>query len=62
MDTRVTNTVVDGGVGEGDAAGRRLGVVLDGRHGEGDLVQEEVEGLCACSPWPGSCCRRARHR
>ena len=42
MDTRVTNTVVDGGVGEGDAAGRRLGAVRDGRHGEGGLVQEAV--------------------
>ena len=42
MDTRVTNTVVDGGVGEGDAAGRRLGAVRDGRHGEGGLVQDAV--------------------
>ena len=44
MDTRVTNTVVDGGVGEGDAAGRRLGAVRDGRHGEGGLVEEAVAG------------------
>ena len=38
------DTVVDDGVGECDAAGRRLGAVRDGGHGEGGLVEEAVAG------------------
>ena len=37
-------TVVDDGVGEGDATGRRLGAVGDGCDGEGGLIQKAVAG------------------
>ena len=40
----VNHTIVDNRVGEGDAAGRRLGAVGDGRDGEGRLVEEAVAG------------------